>query len=60
MKKVMKVVVFLLTGIIIINIFINIYDKISGNKGIRKSISERWGGLQANKRREHSLLLFIC
>ena len=47
MKKVMKVVLFLLAGIIIINIFINIYDKISGNKRIRKSISERWGGLQA-------------
>ena len=46
MKKVMKVVIFLLTGIHIINIFINIYDKISGNKGIRKSISERWGGLR--------------
>ena len=48
MKKVMKVVVFLLTGILIINIFINIYDKISGNRGIRKSISERWGGLRGS------------
>lgn len=47
MKKVMKVVLFLLTGLAIICIFINIYDKVSGNKEIRKSISERWGGLQA-------------
>lgn len=47
MKKVMKIVLFLLTGLTIINIFINIYDKISGNKEIRKSISERWGGLLA-------------
>ena len=32
---------------IIINILINAYDKISGNKEIRKSINERWGGLNA-------------
>lgn len=47
MKKVIKIILILLTGLIIINILINAYDKISGNKEIRKSINERWGGLNA-------------
>ena len=45
MKKVINYISILVSGCIIVNLLI----KISGNIRIRKSISERWAGLQAGK-----------